>query len=225
MFIEYSFLMDGGKELHFKIDFARPQTDTSSKADYPNWTELQFHQCRNCPLNVTQHFYCPVAIDAMEILLGFREILSCSTSDVRVKTPEREYLKRCDAQTGLRGLIGFVMATSACPILSKMRGMALYHLPFASIDEIIYRVTSWYLVNQYYIHQSGGSTDLALVHLKKYYEEVQVLNYDFLQRIRVASEADSTLDVLATLFSISSFLSSESLEQHLEEIRPLFTEL
>ncbi len=224
MFIEYRFLIDGGKELHFKIDFARPRADTSGKADYPEWAELRFHQCRNCPLDTARHFYCPVAIDSMEILLGFREILSCSTSDVRVNTPEREYFKRCDAQTGLRGLIGFVMATSACPILSKMRGMALYHLPFASISEIIYRVTSWYLISQYYIHQAGGTTDLALVDLKKYYEEVQNLNYDFLQRIRVASEADSTLDVLATLFSISSFLSSESLERHLEEIRPLFLE-
>lgn len=224
MFIEYRFLMDGGKQLHFYIDFARPQADTSGKADYPDWTELKFHQCRNCPLDAAQHLYCPVAIDSMEILLGFREILSCSSSDVLVKTPEREYSKRCDAQTGLRGLIGFVMATSACPILSKMRGMALYHLPFATIDEIIYRVTSWYLISQYYIHQAGGTTDLALVDLKKYYEEVQTLNYDFLQRIRVASEADSTLDVLATLFSISSFLSSESLEQHLEEIKPLFIE-
>jgi hypothetical protein len=48
-----------------------------------------------------------------------------------------------------------------------------------------------------------------------------VLNYDFLQRIRVATEEDSSLDVLSTLFSISSLLSM-NLEQHMEVLKPLF---
>ncbi|HIE00135.1 MAG TPA: hypothetical protein EYP59_07565, partial [Thiotrichaceae bacterium] len=140
MFIEYLFTMDDGKVLNYKINFSRPWTDILVQSDYPVWTELDFKQCGNCPLNPEEYSHCPVAIDAKEIFLGFKEILSSSVANVRVITPEREYFKRCDAQTGLRALIGFVMATSQCPILSKMRGMAHYHLPFASIDEIVFRV-------------------------------------------------------------------------------------
>ncbi len=224
MFIEYMFTMDDGKMLHYKINFYRPRADILDKADYPAWTELGFKQCGNCPLNLQDYSHCPVGIDAKEIILGFREILSCSATNVRVITPEREYFKRCDAQTGLRALIGFVMATSACPILSRMRGMAHYHLPFASIDEIVYRVTSSYLLGQYYIYQEGGKADLALKGLKKHYKDMLTLNYDFLQRIRAASEADSNLDVLSTLFSISSLLSV-SLEQHLQKLKPLFIDM
>jgi len=224
MFIEYVFTMGDGKVLNYKINFSRPWADMLEKSDYPVWTELDFKQCGNCPLDPEEYSHCPVAIDAKEIFLGFREILSSSVANVRVITPEREYFKRCDAQTGLRALIGFVMATSQCPILSKMRGMAHYHLPFASIDEIVFRVSSSYLLSQYYLHQEGGETDWELKGLKKYYKDLLTLNYDFLQRIRIASEAHSNLDVLSTLFSISSLLSI-NLEQHLQELKPLFTEM
>jgi len=224
MFIEYIFTMDDGKVLNYKINFSRPWTDILVQSDYPVWTELDFKQCGNCPLNPEEYSHCPVAIDAKEIFLGFKEILSSSVANVRVITSEREYFKRCDAQTGLRALIGFVMATSQCPILSKMRGMAHYHLPFASIDEIVFRVSSSYLLSQYYLHQEGGEPDWELKGLKKYYKDLLTLNYDFLQRIRIASEAHSNLDVLSTLFSISSLLSI-NLEQHLQELKPLFTEI
>jgi hypothetical protein len=223
MFIEYTFTMDDGKFLNYKINFSRPRPDILDQTEYPSWTQLGFKQCGNCPLDPKDYSHCPVAIDAKEIILGFREILSCSTTDVKVNTPEREYFKRCDAQTGLRALIGFVMATSACPILAKMRGMAHYHLPFASIDEIVFRVTSSYLLSQYYHHQDGNKADWDLTGLKQHYKEMITLNYDFLQRIRAASEADSNLDVLSTLFSISSLLSV-SLEQHLQKLKPLFVD-
>jgi hypothetical protein len=224
MFIEYIFTMDDGKILQYKINFSRPRPAILDKSDYPAWTELGFKQCGNCPLSTVEYSHCPVAIDAKEIILGFKEILSCSTANVRVVTPEREFFKRCDAQTGLRALIGFVMATSACPILSRMRGMAHYHLPFASIDEIVFRVTSSYLLGQYYVYQEGGTADLELNGLKKHYKDLLTVNYDFLQRIRAASEADSNLDVLSTLFSISSLLSV-SLEQHLQKLKPLFVDI
>lgn len=223
MYIEYTFTLDEGKVLQYKIDFDRPRAEILDNADYPEWTRLEFQKCGNCPLKSTEYSHCPVAIDAKEIILGFKEILSCSTTDVQVITPERDYFKRCDAQTGLRALIGFVMATSACPILSRMRGMAHYHLPFASIDEIVFRVTASYLLTQLYLYKDGQKPDWDLTGLKQHYEDMQTLNYDFLQRIRVATEADTNLDVLATLFSISSLLSM-NLEQHLEKLKPLFSE-
>ncbi len=223
MYIEYTFTLDEGKVLQYKIDFDRPRAEILDNADYPEWTRLEFQKCGNCPLKSKEYSHCPVAIDAKEIILGFKEILSCSTTDVQVITPERNYFKRCDAQTGLRALIGFVMATSACPILSRMRGMAHYHLPFASIDEIVFRVTTSYLLTQLYLYKDGQQPDWDLTGLKQHYEDMQTLNYDFLQRIRVATEADTNLDVLATLFSISSLLSM-NLEQHLEKLKPLFSE-
>ncbi|MCK5521675.1 MAG: hypothetical protein KAI83_00950 [Thiomargarita sp.] len=221
MFIEYTFTLDDGKVLQYKIDFDRTRGHFLDKKLYPNWTQLDFHQCPNCPLNLDKDSHCPVAIDAHEIVLGFKEIFSCKEVDIHVITPEREYFKRADAQTGLRALIGFVMASSACPLLFHMRGMAYYHLPFASLDETVYRVTSSYLLHQYYVYKKEGHIDLEFEGLKKHFKEMQTLNYHFLERIRAACDADSNLNVLATLFTISSMLSL-SLERHLKEIEYLF---
>ncbi|MCP4695463.1 MAG: hypothetical protein GY862_01240 [Gammaproteobacteria bacterium] len=222
MFIEYTFTMDDGKVLDYHVEFDRPRQTQLDQSKYPAWTELGFHQCPNCPLDEKIHSHCPVAIDAKEIVMGFNEVLSCKTTDIRVKSPEREYFKRTDAQTGLRALIGFVMASSACPVLSTMRGMAYYHLPFASLDEAVYRIASSYLLNQYFLYKKGGKPDLDFEGLKQRFKEMQTLNYHFLERIRAGCEADSNLNVLATLFTISSMLSL-SLERHLKEIEHLFT--
>jgi hypothetical protein len=221
MFIEYTFIIDDGNVLHYRVEFDRSRGRILDKTQYPTWTQLDFHQCPNCPLKIKDYSHCPAAIDAQEIVLGFTEVLSCKEVDIHVKTPEREYFKRTDAQTGLRALIGFVMASSACPVLSTMRGMAYYHLPFASLDETVFRVASSYLLHQYYIHKKGGKVDLEFVGLKERFKAMQTLNYHFLERIRAACEADSNLNVLATLFTISSMLSL-SLERHLKEIEHLF---
>lgn len=219
MVIEYIFSLESGKTLEYSVPFDRARETKLSKEKYPEWTVLEFQKCSNCPLSSEQYTHCPVAIDAKEIIVAFGEILSFDETDVRVKTPEREYSKHCDAQTGLRSLIGFVMATSDCPVFSSLRGLANYHLPFASLEEVLFRVTSFYLMTQYYVYKEGGQPDLALDGLKEQFTEIQTVNYDFLQRIRVASQADSSLDVLSTLFSISALISL-NLDDYLERLRP-----
>ncbi|MDM8545141.1 DUF6901 family protein [Candidatus Venteria ishoeyi] len=222
MYIEYTFEMDDGKRLDYHVDFDRPRDKKLDFEQYPNWTKLKFHQCPNCPLHTDEYSHCPAAIDAQEIVMGFNEILSCKATAIHVKTPEREYSKQTDAQTGLRALIGFVMASSACPILSTMRGMAYFHLPFASMDEAVYRISSSYLLNQYFKHKkTGQEPDFEFAGLKIHFQEMQTLNFHFLERIRAGCEGDSNLNVLATLFTISSMLSL-SLERHLGEIEHLF---
>jgi hypothetical protein len=221
MFVEYKFSMDDGKVLNYRVEYQRPREHILNTSDYPAWTELQFHQCPNCPLKVNEYSHCPVAIDAQEIVMGFNEVLSCRVADIQVTTADREYFKRTDAQTGLRALIGFVMASSVCPILSSMRGMAYFHLPFASLDETIFRIVSSYLLNQYYVYKRGEVADWDLDLLKDRFKEMQLINYHFLERIRAGCEADSNLNVLATLFTISSMLSL-SVERHLKDLEPMF---
>jgi hypothetical protein len=58
---------------------------------------------------------CPVAIDIETISSQFADILSYEEAHIEVITQERSYSKATDAQTGLRSLLGLIMATSACP--------------------------------------------------------------------------------------------------------------
>jgi len=86
MFIEYIFTQDDGKVLQYKIDFDRTRKHTLDEK----------HYCTNCPLKIEEYSHCPVAIDAHEIVLGFKEILSCKEVDIHVITPERDRFKSLD---------------------------------------------------------------------------------------------------------------------------------
>ena len=137
---------------------------------------------------------------------------------MEVTTPERTYVKQCDVQTGLRALMGLVMATSGCPVLSKLKGLAHYHLPFATVEETTFRTVSLYLLRQYFVQRDGGVPDLALRGLLTYYEELQDLNQAFQNRLRAASARDANLNAINSLFSLAAVVAI-ALEENLETLR------
>jgi len=115
--------------------------------------------------------------------------------------------------------LGLVMASSGCPILSRLSGMATHHLPFATLRETVYRTTTNYLLQQYFVHRRGGVADLDLVELKKLYQELQTVNEAFLERIRVATDQDASLNALVTLLSVSAMVQV-SIDDGLQELEP-----
>ncbi|MGQ9865163.1 MAG: DUF6901 family protein [Pseudanabaenaceae cyanobacterium] len=185
------------------------------------WTQLEFHQCPNCPLQRHDFPHCPAALDLREVADTFADIISYTRVRVTVKTPAREYRKDCDAQTALLSLKGLLLATSACPILSNFRGMARHHLPFASLEETIFRTTSAYLLRQYFLHQDGQPADWSLKGLEELYAAVTEVNYSLKQRMDQASREDANINAVSALFAISSFVSF-GLAHELEAMKPWF---
>ena len=151
--IDYVFSMDDGRCFHFEVHPDRPAKEPPDRLAGAEWTHLTFHQCPGCPLEATQHRHCPAAVDVQAIATVFSDIISYEHTRVEVTTPERTFLKQCDVQTGLRALMGLVMATSGCPVLAKLKGLAHYHLPFATVEETTFRTVSLYLLRQYFVHR------------------------------------------------------------------------
>ena len=58
-------------------------------------------------------------------------------------------------QMGVSSLLGVIMTTSGCPIMAQLKPMVRFHLPFASLEETIFRMVSMHLVAQYLRHQDG----------------------------------------------------------------------
>lgn len=212
----YEFEFEDNTRVQLDIPIDGPRVRDLEPAE---WTRLEYNRCRNCPLKAQE--CCPVALDLQEVTEAFRDIISYSKARVRVTTPERIYEKHCDAQVGLKSLLGLIMASSDCPILSQLRPMARYHLPFATIEETIYRTAGAYLLKQYYISQISGEPDMDLTGLENLYRSLQIVNTDFLQRIRSASNQDANLNAISTLFALSAMVSM-TLKEQLEEIKPLF---
>ncbi|MFZ5952032.1 MAG: DUF6901 family protein [Candidatus Rifleibacteriota bacterium] len=204
--IDYAFELDNGKKVGFKVQFNRNEWLTEDKALYPEWTRLGFQQCTICPFSATDHFYCPTAVDVKNVVAEFAEISSINEMNVVVRVQDRTIRKRCHAQIGLNSLMGLLMATSACPVLSKLNSLARYHLPFASFNETLYRTVGDYLIKQYLIKAEGGNPDFELVGLEALYRDLGELNRCFLNRIKEVAKLDASLNVIANLSSLSMIM-------------------
>ena len=158
--------------------------------------------------------------------LTFRESVfvgRANFADVTVTAPERTYHKRCDVQTALGSLVGLMMATSGCPILSRMRPMARTHLPFSSVVETVFRTTSAYLLGQYLRSLDGETPDYSLVGLARLYEDLNTLNNAFAARLAGLADQDANLNAVSRLFSLSALVTM-SVDGGLELVAPLFQE-
>ena len=68
--------------------------------------------------------------------------------------------------------------------MERLKPMGRFHLPFATLEETIFRMVSMHLVAQYFQKQSGRTVEWNLDGLAKVYAEVGVVNRDFAQRLR-----------------------------------------
>jgi hypothetical protein len=219
--IQYYFTFDDGHELKFNVELDRVYNPKKIPADTPKWTELTNNQCSNCPLDKKEHSHCPAALDLDKVARDFQKLPSHTKANVRVVTPEREYVKRVGLEEGVRALMGLIMATSACPIFGSLKPNARMHLPFAAPHEFILRSASMYLMRQYFIARDGGEPDWEFKGLVKINEQLQLVNHAFWQRSVAAFQNDSNSKALLSFFSLSSSVSS-SLDAQLGKIKPLF---
>lgn len=219
MAIEYRITLDDGRRLQYNIENERSLSVVDVES-LPKWTCLEYNQCSNCPLSKEKHSHCPAAVDLHRVIEDFRGLPAFGKLQVEVLTPEREYSKEVGIELGLRSLIGLIMATSGCPLSSKLRPMAEQHLPFASSQEFVLRTVSLYLARQYFNFREGRHADWELKGLVRMFQQLQLVNQAFWQRIHATCEGDSSLKAFLTFFSMSTSMT-HSLETQLQKIRPL----
>ncbi|PAV49868.1 hypothetical protein CK486_03630 [Pseudomonas sp. HAR-UPW-AIA-41] len=219
MAIEYRIIVDDSHQFDYQIELDRGY-DAARAEQAPKWTRLEFNQCSNCPLKKETCSHCPAAVDLFQVIEDFRGLPAVQKADITVLTPERQYYKRVGLEEGLRSLLGVIMATSACPLLGRLRPMAQQHLPFASQSEFIQRAVSQYLTRQYFNYREGRLADWDLKGLVRLYQQLQLVNQAFWQRILDTCEGDSNLKAFLSFFSMASSLSY-SLETQLQKIRPM----
>ena len=220
MAIEYRINLDDLHEFSYRIELERAY-DAERASAAPKWTRLEHQQCSNCPLSKVEHSHCPAALDLDKMARDFQKLAAHTKANVRVVTPEREYVKRVGLEEGVRALMGLIMATSACPVFGGLKANARNHLPFASREEFILRSASMYLMRQYFVMREGGTPDWELKGLVKTNEQLQLVNHAFWQRSVTAFQNDANSKALLSFFTMSSSVSA-SLEAQLGKVKPMF---
>lgn len=222
--ITYEFKLSDNSEKKFTVQLDRETLALvrEHNGELPEWARLEYNQCSNCPLNTTLTKYCPIAANLSGIAQEFKGVTGSDRATVTVLMKERAYFKAGSLQEGLSPLLGIVMTTSGCPIMEPLKPMVRYHLPFASLDETVFRMISLFLVAQYIRSQSGKKPEWNLEGLSRIYGEVKKLNKDFGQRMRAAAKSDANLHAIVKLnvFAVMVPLEAEKL---LKEITPSFS--
>jgi len=222
--LEYEFQLGGGKLKVFRIRLREPdlQLITEERGALPDWTRLGHHQCANCPLSEEQHPHCPVAAGMADVIEAFRDCLSTEPAEIVIRGESREYRREAPLQYGVSSLMGLYMVTSGCPIMDKLRPMVRTHLPFASIEETTYRLTSMYLLAQYFVQQHGGEADWGLRRLVDLCDDVGQVNLGFSRRLLSINPRDASLNGLASLdcFTMSAAFAID--RDQLRELEAMF---
>lgn len=179
------------------------------KKDLPKWAELEVSKCSNCPIK--GEVYCPAAVNIHDMVSRTKQNISHEEVKVVVKTKERAYVKKTDLQSALFSLMGMALATSRCPHFKFLRPMAIFHLPFSTIEDTLVRTIGFYLTNKYFKLQTGETDDkIEIEGLKKQYDELENVNKGLAERINLATKGDAnknaivTLNLFAQMFDMAS---------------------
>jgi hypothetical protein len=188
-----------------------------------DWTRLERFACPNCPIADSEFEYCPIAVNLMDIIEFFSEIPSYEKTNIEVHTSKRTYCKDTSVQQGVSAIIGVVMSTSGCPVLSKLRPMARFHLPFADLDETQMRIFSFYLLAQYLKMRKDGDADWKMDELGELYSRIRDINVNIANRIANLEKEDASINAVVVLNNFAHSVSL-SIDDNLEEIEPYLTE-
>jgi hypothetical protein len=130
-------------------------------------------------------------------------------------------IKNTLVQEGLSSIMGIIMATSGCPTMDILKPMARFHLPFATVDESMFRSISVYLLRQYFLYQKGKTGDFFLKNVQAYYQEIEKVNTGILDRIKHASHLDADRNAIVILNALAQILNME-IDDDLRSLRCLF---
>jgi len=223
MKISYRFTFEDGTRQVFTVNLHAESLNVILPDDQarPEWTKLANCRCRHCELEENGVQYCPIAVNISEVVDFFKAYTSHDKVEVLVVTEERVYGKKTTVQRALGSLLGIYMAASGCPAMEKLKPMVRFHLPFATIEETVFRSASTYLLGQYFLKKEGKQADLDLVELADFYKGIQMVNRGMTERVRGVVGKDAVNNAVICLDMFAKELPY-AIEDSLEELEGLF---
>ena len=213
---------DGRREVvDVDLDMATLTPRRMPDEAWPEWTRLGFHQCPNCPLSANTHPHCPLAVQLTRLMPVWQGVISHDEVDVEVVTAERTVTQHTTVQRTISSLMGLITATSGCPHTQYLKPLARFHLPLASEEETVFRVSAMYLLAQYFRRKQGAAADFDLDGLKRLYQELHRINLAMASRLRAATSTDAAANAVVLLDLLAKSLPY-AIEESLAEIRYLF---
>lgn len=220
--ITYVLEFDEIPDVEFAMEFDEETMSliASDKTDLPDWAQIEFYQCHHCPLDAKASPWCPAAAGITSIAEKIGNLASYESLVLRVVTPDREVRQRTTIGNAFSSLMGLVLATSGCPYTAYFKPMARFHLPLSTNEETIYRSASMYLLAQYFRSRQDETVDLELKGLRRIYEDIQIVNKNFANRLKNSGVIEETNAI--ALLDMYAQVVPVVIDESLEEFAALF---
>lgn len=223
MKISYRFIFEDGSKKLFSVNLDPDKLEVIPPDDQaePEWAMVGNCRCQGCQVDDGKA-YCPIAVNISDIVGFFKSHISHASVEVRVATEDRVYGKKTTIQQALSSLLGIYMAASGCPSMEKLKPMVRFHLPFATIEETVFRSVGAYLMGQYFLKRKGKRADLELGQLADFYRQIQAVNSGISDRIRKAVAKDAVNNAVVCLDIFAKELPY-AIEGGLADLEELFS--
>jgi hypothetical protein len=224
MKISYHFTFEDGTQKAFKVDLHAESLNliTPDNQAKPEWARVTNCRCQHCQFDENRVQYCPIAVNIGDVVDFFKAYTSHDKVQVLVITEDRLYGKKTTVQKALGSLLGIYMASSGCPYMEKLKPMVRFHLPFATLEETVFRSVSAYLLGQYFLKKQGKQADLGLVELVGFYKGIQMVNRGMTERLQGVVGKDAVNNAVICLDMFAKELPYV-VEDSLEELKGLFS--
>jgi hypothetical protein len=209
------------EQFDFQLDADSFELRNPAPENLPAWAELDHKKCSHCPLDSKEHPYCPVALRLHDFVDRFHNTTSIDIVEMEIITDERRVIQKTALQRAIASMLELVFPASGCPKTDHMRPLARFHLPLASEEENIFRVTGMYLLGQYFRSTTSQGGRIEFQGLIDLYAELGVMNKAIASRLQNATRSDSVKNAI-TLLDMYSTLVPLLQEDQLVEMRGFF---
>ena len=212
-------------DVDFSIELLFDRNDFSLKktpSDNREWTRLSFHKCSHCPLSEEQFLHCPLASAIDDVIMQLHSVLSHDSIHATATFRNRTVSAEITVQEAVGSLFGLIIPTSGCPHTVFFRPLCRFHLPFANVEERVFRATSMFLLAQYFFNRKNGAIPFDLSRLDTIYGNVHKVNKYICRRLRDICQTDFSVNAIVILDMVTLAIHS-AIKHDLKEFKPYFS--
>ena len=192
--VTYSVEKPGGEVVEFAIRLDEQGLLEDLPANGPAWTQMNAGRCANCTVEGAA---CRAALAIVPVVEAFIDIDSLQQVRARACLPNYTAEIRAPISHVMSSIMALSMAGSGCPKIAPFRGMAIFHQPFATLEETVVRAAGFMLLGRW-AHGTLAHED-PFAPLIDAWQQLEQVNMHISRSLRGHCAADSALNGLVNL--------------------------
>ncbi len=186
---------NNGASFNFSLNLDENGLMESLPESGPEWAEASTERCAGC---TSKSKYCLAAVAIASVVDAFLGLDSLETVRTRVTVGSRVTETITPVSQVVSSLLGLCMAASGCPRTAPFRAMAVYHQPFATLEETVIRAAGFSLLGRW-AHGTLSSDDDPFAELMDSWADLEEVNLRIGRRLQPYCTTDAALNGLVNL--------------------------